>query len=148
MVLETFCILEAASLFSSSSLSSYYLYRGAGMKILIFPKSAAALLPFLQLLTPPFPLHHIQASQQTFPALLPLCCSFTSTSLIVPPTLSCHIVPYSLDLTIERKKEGIQWRRMKWEVGEEEQRKRTSEGMRANARSLMWLRKSPGGVID
>lgn len=118
------------------------------MKILIFPQSAAASLPFLQLLTALFALHHIQASLHLFPALLPLCCSFSSTSPIVPLTLSCHIVPYSLDLTIERKKEGIQWTRMKWEVGEEEQRKRTSEGMRANAHSLMWLRKSPGGVID
>lgn len=46
MVLDIFCILEAAPLLSSSSFSSYYLYREAGMKILIFPKSAAALLPF------------------------------------------------------------------------------------------------------
>lgn len=37
---------------------------------------------------------------------------------------------------------------MKREVEEEEERKRRSEGMRANARSLTWLGKSPGGVID
>lgn len=109
-ILEALCILEAAVLLSSTSLSSRYLYREAGMKILIFPKSVAALPPSLQLFTPPFPLHHVQASRLPFLALLPLCCSFSSTFLIVPPTLSCHIVPYSSDLTIERKKEGIQWR--------------------------------------
>lgn len=42
-----------------------------------------------------------------FSALSPLCCSFMSTSLIVPPTLPCHIIPCSRDLTIERKKEGF-----------------------------------------
>lgn len=142
MVLETLCILQAAPLLSSSSLSSY---REAGMKILIFPKSAAALLPFLQLLTAPFPLHHIQASLPSpfAPLLLlhiyiPYCSADSGLS-------HCTL---SLDLTIERKKEGIQWMRMKWEVGEEEQRKRTSEGIRANARGLMWLRNSPAGVTD
>lgn len=102
-------IRPSASL-SPSSLSSHYLYRQTGMKILVFPESTAALLPSLQLLTPPFPLHHVKASQLPFSAVLPLCCSFTSTSLIVPPALSCHILPCSCDLTIERKTEGIQWR--------------------------------------
>lgn len=37
---------------------------------------------------------------------------------------------------------------MKREVEEEEERKGRSEGMRANACSLMRLEKSPGGVID
>lgn len=36
----------------------------------------------------------------------------------------------------------------KREVKEEEEGKRTSEEVRASARSLPWLRKSPGGVID
>lgn len=37
---------------------------------------------------------------------------------------------------------------MKWEVEEEEEGKRRSEGMGTNACSLTWLGKSPGGVID
>lgn len=102
MILGALCILEAAALLSS--LSSHYLYGKAGMEIPIFHESTAALPPSLQLFTPPFPLHHFRAPWIPFSALLPLCCSSTSTSLIVPPTLSCHIVPYSRDLTIERKK--------------------------------------------
>lgn len=105
-----------------------------------FTESVAASLPSLQLFTPPFPFHHVRASQLPFSALSPLCCSFMSTSLIVPPTLPCHIIPCSRDLTIERKKKGFSG--VANETGKWKRRRREREDQREREQMLVAKRGS------